>query len=78
MVYNPLERMMIVGTTVNLEGVTLPLFATVAVFLMVIFSLLSLGVVRLFQKRTRSGILNIVASAFWTVLFIAVLNIWFI
>jgi 1,4-dihydroxy-2-naphthoate octaprenyltransferase len=43
-------------SVVNISGLSPAFFITVAVFLMFILSMLSLGILRMFQLRKRSGI----------------------
>ncbi|PYI55116.1 hypothetical protein [Paenibacillus flagellatus] len=62
---------------VNISGVEPGFFATVAIFLLFILSMLSMGVLRLFQLRKRSGAYYFVAGAAGIVAFVAVLSVWY-
>lgn len=50
----------------------------VMLFLLIIGSLFSFGILRLFQQKTRHGIIMLGTSAFSVVLFVVILNTWFI
>lgn len=63
---------------VSLEGVSPALFITGAVFILLIGGFLSLGVLRLFQQRTRQGILFLALSAVSLAALIWSMNEWFV
>jgi len=59
---------------VDISGVTLGFFLLATVFILSIGSFLSFGVLRLFQQRFRSGIINLVSAVCCTVLLVIVMN----
>ncbi|MEB3101683.1 hypothetical protein [Ferviditalea candida] len=62
---------------VDLSHVTPPFFITVAISIMLIFSFLSVGVLRFFQKRIRSGVYFVLGGTLFAAIFIVILNIFF-
>lgn len=65
-------------SVVNVSDISPGLFITGAVFILLIFSLLSLGILRLFQLRRRAGLLSFAGAAVSGVLFWTVLERWFV
>lgn len=63
---------------VDITDVSAKFFITSAIFILIFFGLLSMGILRLFQLRTRSGIMYIVSGAVTLVVFIFVLNTWLV
>lgn len=62
---------------VNVEGVSPALFITGAIFILLIGSFLSLGVIRCFQGNARQGFLFLALSAVSVVGLIVSVNTWF-
>lgn len=62
---------------VDVSNVSLGLFVTGAVFIMLVGSFLSLGVLRFFQLRKRQGGLYLGLSALSLATMIWVINTWF-
>lgn len=62
---------------VDVSGVSLSLFITGAVFILLIGSFLSLGVVRMFQLRRKQGSLFLGLAALSLVGLIVSMNTWF-
>lgn len=62
-------------TYVDTSDIGLPMFLTILFFLIVIGPLLSIGVLRLFQTRKRSGLTYIISAIATYVVFMAVLNL---
>lgn len=50
-------------SVVNISGLSPVFFTVVAIFLLFILSMLSLGILRMFQQKTRSGIVFFVLGA---------------
>jgi hypothetical protein len=63
---------------VDITDVSAKFFITSAIFILIFFGLLSMGILRLFQLRTRSGIMYIVSGVITLVVFIFVLNTWLV
>ncbi|WP_018757519.1 hypothetical protein [Paenibacillus terrigena] len=64
-------------TIVDISQIDASLFITIAVFLMVICPLLSLGVLRLFQERKRAGLTYIGGSIAGYIIFLIVIKLFF-
>ncbi|WP_314591949.1 hypothetical protein [Paenibacillus terrigena] len=64
-------------TIVDISQIDASLFITIAVFLMVICPLLSLGVLRLFQERKRAGLTYIWGSIAGYIIFLVVIKLFF-
>lgn len=64
-------------TIVDISSIDPTLFLTIALFLLIICPLLSLGVLRLFQLKKRAGITYLGASLFSYAIFMIVLNVYF-
>ncbi|MFC4777427.1 hypothetical protein ACFO9Q_11585 [Paenibacillus sp. GCM10023252] len=65
-------------TLVDVSEVSATLFILGVIFLLLIFGLLSFGIVRMFQQRFRAGWLCIGGAALSTILFVVILNQWFV
>ncbi|TYP72710.1 hypothetical protein [Paenibacillus methanolicus] len=64
--------------TVDVSNVSASLFVTGALFILLIFSLLSLGVLQMFQQRFRNGAFSFAGALVSGVAFGIVLNQWFL
>jgi len=64
-------------TIVDISEIDASLFITIAVFLMVICPLLSLGVLRLFQEKKRAGLTYIGGSIVGYIIFLVVIKMFF-
>lgn len=64
--------------TVDVSDVSLALFVFGAVFLLLIFSLLSFGVLRMFERRYRAGWISFGGAAACSVIFFILLGEWFL
>jgi hypothetical protein len=65
-------------TLVDVSEVTPALFITAAVFILLIFSLLSLGILRMFQQQFRSGWVMFAGAVVSGVAFGIILARWFV
>lgn len=65
-------------TLVDVSSVSPALFVVGAVFIMLIFSLLSLGILKMFQLRYRSGWFSFAGAIVSATVFGIVLNTWFL
>ena len=65
-------------TAVDVSNVSPGLFVLGAVFILLIFSLLSLGVLRMFQQRFRAGWFCFAGSVASAVVMYILLDIWYI
>jgi hypothetical protein len=65
-------------TLVDVSSVSPALFVIGAVFIMLIFSLLSLGILKMFQLRYRSGWFSFAGAIVSAVVFGVILNTWFV
>ncbi|MWC29247.1 hypothetical protein [Paenibacillus sp. MMS18-CY102] len=65
-------------TLVDVSSVSPALFVLGAVFILLIFSLLSLGIVKMFQLRFRSGWYSFGGAVVSAVVFAVILNRWFV
>ncbi|PWW05688.1 hypothetical protein DFQ01_104250 [Paenibacillus cellulosilyticus] len=65
-------------TLVDVSSVSPALFVVGAVFIMLIFSLLSLGILKMFQLRFRSGWFSFGGAVISAVVFGIILNTWFV
>ncbi|MFK7695493.1 hypothetical protein [Paenibacillus sp. HJGM_3] len=61
---------------VDIGGIEPKFFATSAIFILLILSLLSMGILRTFQQRVRPAVVFFVLSAASLVLFIWIINAW--
>lgn len=64
-------------TIVDISSIDPSLFITIAVFLLVICPLLSMGVLRLFQQKKRAGLTYIGSSIVGYIIFIIVIKEFF-
>ncbi|WP_028545727.1 hypothetical protein [Paenibacillus taiwanensis] len=62
-------------TYVNISDISPQLFVTVLFFLLIVCPLISLGVVRLFQQRVKSGVSYIISAIVSYVVFMIVAEI---
>lgn len=69
--------MYLVGELVNVSDVSPALFITGALFILLIGGSLSLGTLRLFQQRTKQGILLLILAVVAFVGLVLVVNTWF-
>jgi len=60
--------------TVDLTGVTPPLFVATLIYLLAIFSMLSMMALRLFQKRYRGAVMFVLVAAVLAVGYVLVLK----
>ncbi|ASS65003.1 MULTISPECIES: hypothetical protein [unclassified Paenibacillus] len=65
-------------TAVDVSNVSPGLFVLGAVFILLIFSLLSLGVLRMFQQRFRAGWVYFAGGAVSAVVMYILLDLWYI
>ena len=63
---------------VNVSEVSAGLFILGAVGILLIFSLLSLGILRMFQTRYRTGWFYFAGAVVSTIVFFVLLNIWYV
>lgn len=65
-------------TVVNVSEVSAELFILGVVFILLIFSLLSLGVLRMFQQRFRAGWYSFGGAVISAVVFFLILDRWYV
>jgi len=65
-------------TLVDVSAVSPGLFVLAAVFIMLVFSLLSLGVLSMFQQRFRRGWFSFGGAVVSAVVFGFILNAWYL
>ncbi|QJC51757.1 hypothetical protein HGI30_09495 [Paenibacillus albicereus] len=65
-------------TAVDVSNVPAGLFVLGAVFILLIFSLLSLGVLKMFQQQRRNGGLYFAGSVVSAVVFYVLLDLWYV
>ncbi|MCM3747270.1 hypothetical protein M3223_07875 [Paenibacillus pasadenensis] len=65
-------------TAVDVSNVSAGLFVLGAVFILLIFSLLSLGVLRMFQQRFRQGWFYFAGGVISAIVFYILLDLWYI
>jgi len=65
-------------SVVDVSDISPGLFITGAVFILLIFSLLSLGILRMFQLRHRAGWLWFGGAAVSAIVFWLILDRWFV
>lgn len=63
---------------VDVSSVSAELFITGVIFILLIFSLLSLGILRMFQQRFKSGWFSFAGAVVSGVSFAVILNQWFV
>ncbi|MBJ6364268.1 hypothetical protein ACFOQM_23900 [Paenibacillus sp. GCM10012307] len=63
---------------VDISGVSLSLFLTGVVFILLVFGLLSFGILRMFQLRFKAGWFSFAGAVLSGVAFAIVLNTWFV
>jgi len=63
---------------VNVSSISSGLFITGAVFILLIFSLLSFGILSMFQRRVRSGWFSFAGAVVSGVAFGLILDKWFV
>ena len=64
--------------TVDVSNVSAGLFITGAVFILLIFSLLSLGILKMFQQQVKAGWFSFAGAVVSAVVFGVILNEWFL
>ncbi|MBB3114409.1 hypothetical protein FHS18_006530 [Paenibacillus phyllosphaerae] len=64
--------------TVDVSDVSASLFVTGAIFILLIFSLLSLGVLQMFQQRFKVGFYSFAGAVVSSIVFGVILNEWFV
>ncbi|XEC92877.1 hypothetical protein AB6A23_15945 [Paenibacillus tarimensis] len=62
---------------VDVSNVSAGLFVTAAVFILLIFGLLSFGILRMFQQRFRTGWLSFTGAIISAGVFAYIINTWF-
>ncbi|UHA74814.1 hypothetical protein [Paenibacillus sp. 481] len=62
-------------TYVNISTISPQLFVTVLFFLLIVCPLLSLGVLRLFQQKTKVGLIHIVSAIVAYIVFMVVADV---
>lgn len=65
-------------TLVDVSQISAALFIVGAVFIMLFFSLLSLGILKMFQQRFRAGIYSFAGAVVSGVTFGIILERWFV
>lgn len=65
-------------TLVDVSSVSAGLFITGAVFILLIFSLLSFGILQMFQQRQRAGWYSFAGAVVSGVAFWVILDQWFV
>ncbi|WP_274650429.1 hypothetical protein [Paenibacillus humicola] len=65
-------------TVDDVSNIPAGLFITGAVFILLIFSLISLGILKMFQQQVRAGWFSFAGAAVSAVAFGIILNIWFV
>ncbi|NBD26379.1 hypothetical protein [Paenibacillus glycinis] len=65
-------------TLVDVSQISAALFITGAIFIMLFFSLLSLGVLRMFQLKYRAGAYSFIGAVVSGVVFGIILKTWFV
>ncbi|OXM16769.1 hypothetical protein [Paenibacillus herberti] len=65
-------------SAVDVSSVPAGLFVLGVIFILLIFSLLSLGVLRMFQERFRAGWFYFAGSVVSAVVFYLLLDLWYI
>jgi Na+-driven multidrug efflux pump len=63
--------------SVNLTGVTPPLFIITLIFVLAIFSMYSMAILRAFQKRTKQAINYGTIGVVLIAIFAVILTVWF-
>ncbi|CAH1206978.1 hypothetical protein PAECIP111893_02664 [Paenibacillus plantiphilus] len=63
---------------VDVSNVSAGLFITGAIFILLIFSLLSFGILKMFQQQVRTGWYSFAGAVVSSVVFGLILNQWFI
>ncbi|MFD1955885.1 hypothetical protein ACFSL6_17350 [Paenibacillus thailandensis] len=64
-------------TAVDVSNVSADLFILGVVFILLVFGLLSLGILRMFQQRYRAGWISFVFAVVSFIVFMWVLNRWY-
>ncbi|MFD2116088.1 hypothetical protein ACFSTH_04995 [Paenibacillus yanchengensis] len=62
---------------VNISDVSLPFFVTAAIFILLTFGSFSLGVLRMFQQRFKTGWIFIAVGIISLIAFAIVINVFF-
>ncbi|MFC0330726.1 hypothetical protein [Paenibacillus sepulcri] len=65
-------------TVGDISAISGGLFATGAIFILLIFSLLSFGILRMFQHKIRTGWFSFAGAVVSAVAFGLILNQWFV
>ena len=65
-------------TVTNVSDISADLFILGAVFILLIFSLLSLGILRMFQQRFRAGWFSFGGAVISAVAFFLILDRWYV
>ena len=73
-----LHKGVFILTLVDVSAISAGLFITGAIFILLIFSLLSFGIVKMFQLRIRAGWYSFAGAVVSGVAFALILNKWFV
>ena len=65
-------------TVTDLSNISADLFILGAVFILLIFSLLSLGILRMFQQRFRAGWISFGGAVVSAAIFFVILDRWYV
>jgi len=65
-------------TVTDVSQISADLFILGVIFILLIFSLLSLGIVRMFQQRFRAGWISFGGAAVSAIVFFLILDRWYV
>ncbi|AGA58130.1 hypothetical protein Theco_2008 [Thermobacillus composti KWC4] len=74
----PLRRECAQVTVTNVSDISADLFILGVIFILLIFSLLSLGILRMFQQRFRAGWISFGGAVISAVVFFLILDRWYV
>ncbi|GIP15284.1 hypothetical protein J40TS1_09260 [Paenibacillus montaniterrae] len=65
-------------SVVDVSNVSADFFIFAVVFILLVFGLLSFGILKMFQQRYRAGWMSFGGAVASSILFVIMLNIWYI
>lgn len=65
-------------SAVDVSDVSASFFIFAVIFILLVFGLLSLGILKMFQQRFRAGWFSFAGAVVTSIVFVIMLNIWYI
>jgi len=65
-------------SVVDVSAVSADFFILAVVFILLIFGLLSFGILKMFQQRFRTGWFSFAGAIVSSIVFIVIINVWYV